>query len=105
MIDIPFPIIGQAILIREMRAEDIELLHDLETDTEVKRYVGGGTLTRPKQDWIEGMRRLRVTRGAHLPLIVTCKGTGQFVGRAALAAFGRYDDRRFEIQVIIAKQY
>jgi len=103
MIDISLPIIGKAIVIREMRDEDIELLYDLETDNEVKRYVGGGTLSRPKQDWIERMRQLRVTHDALLPLIVTCKATGKFVGRAAL---GHYDDiRRFEIQLIIAKQY
>jgi RimJ/RimL family protein N-acetyltransferase len=86
MIDISLPIIGKAIVIREMRDEDIELLYDLETDNEVKRYVGGGTLSRPRQDWIERMRQLRVTHDALLPLIVTCI-------------------RRFEIQVIIAKQY
>jgi len=64
MIDISLPIIGKAIVIREMRDEDIELLYDLETDNEVKRYVGGGTLSRPKQDWIERMRQLRVEYAA-----------------------------------------
>jgi RimJ/RimL family protein N-acetyltransferase len=110
MIDIPLPIIGKAILIREMRDQDIELLYDLETDNEVKRYVGGCTLSRPKHDWIVGMRQIRVTPtrsfrslDALLPLIVTCKATGKFAGRAALGHY--HDIRRFEIQVIIAKQY
>jgi RimJ/RimL family protein N-acetyltransferase len=41
MIDFPLPIIGTTIVIRAMREEDVEALYNLDTDEDVKRYVGG----------------------------------------------------------------
>jgi hypothetical protein len=103
MIDFSLPIIGTAIVIRAMREEDVEALYNLDTDKDVKRYVGGA-LTRPRQECVEGMRGFCTTPGAVLPLIVACKVTGNFVGRAVLSPEDT-DKQCFEIQVLLAKNY
>ena len=98
MIDFPLPIVGTKVLIRGMREQDIEPLYNLDTDEDVKRYLGGA-LTRPKHECIEGMRQLTV-----FPLIVTCEATDNFVGRAALSPEDT-EKQCFEIQVVLAKKY
>lgn len=103
MIEFPLPIIGATILIRAMQEQDIELVYNLDADEDVKRYVGGA-LTRPKEEWIERMRQLSTSQVATLPLIIACKDTGDFVGRAALSSTD-FDKQRFEIQVLLARNY
>jgi hypothetical protein len=72
MIDALLPIVGTKVLIRKLNEKDLESLYALEIDDDVKRYVGG-PVTRPQQEWIEGMTGLCSTPYAVLPLIVKYK--------------------------------
>jgi ribosomal-protein-alanine N-acetyltransferase len=79
-------------------------LYALDVDEEVKRYVGG-PLTRPREEWMEGMRRLIANpEAAALPLVVISKATRGFAGRASLSP--KDGERKcWEIQVLIARKY
>jgi RimJ/RimL family protein N-acetyltransferase len=104
MPDFLLPIEGEKVLIRKSYKKDLELLYALDVDEDVKRYVGG-PVTRPRQEWIEGMQRLFAQPPtAALPLVVISKATGGFAGRASLSpkdTTGQY----WEIQVLIARKY
>jgi [ribosomal protein S5]-alanine N-acetyltransferase len=101
MIDSLLPIMGTRVLIRKLDNEDLNQLYELESDQHVKHY-GGGPVTRSRQEWIEGMAGLCSSPYAALPLVITCKATGNFAGRASLSLL---DKRCWEIQVLVAKKY
>ena len=107
-IDSLLPIMGPRVLIRGLSTEDLEALYELEIDEDVKQYVGG-PVTRPRQEWIDVMAELCSSPFAILPLIIACKLTGEFVGRASLSfaslALKNKEERCWEIQVLIAKKY
>lgn len=100
---VPLPIAGTNTVIRELHADDLEMIYALDTDPDVKRYVGG-PLAKSREDWIAGMRRLIAQPGANLPIVVTIKSTGDFAGRASLHPQDERGNCR-EIQVLIAKRY
>jgi [ribosomal protein S5]-alanine N-acetyltransferase len=108
MIDSLLPITGTRVLIRKLNNEDLNQLYELESDQHVKHYVGG-PVTRSRQEWIEGMAGLCSSPYAALPLVITCKATGNFAGRASLslASLSLKDKKEqcWEIQVLIAKKY
>lgn len=98
------PIAGRKVSIRQPNESDLDAWYDLETDKDVKHYVGGPSRY-SRNEWIEGMRkRLNNNQDSTLPLIVTYKSTGEFVGRAALFPMEGEGQPR-EIQVLIAKKY
>lgn len=99
MIDLPLPIVGTKVLIRNLDPEDPQSLYELEIDEDVKRYVGG-PLTTSRQDWIERTKR----PDAVLPLIVTWKTTGDIVGRASLSRVAPFS-QSWKIQALIVKKY
>jgi [ribosomal protein S5]-alanine N-acetyltransferase len=96
------PLIGKRITVRAAVVEDLEDWYQLESDKDVKRYVGG-PVTQSRDDWISGMRRA-IDRGGLLSHVVAVKPTGTFAGRARLT---QYDacSLDWEIQVLIAKSY
>jgi [ribosomal protein S5]-alanine N-acetyltransferase len=103
MPDLPLPIVGTNVVVRKLYKKDLRKLYELEVDKEVKRYVGG-PIIRPRQEWIEGMRRLFENPEAILPLTIFNKATGDFVGRATL--YPKDEERqRWEMQIVIAKRY
>jgi [ribosomal protein S5]-alanine N-acetyltransferase len=97
-----FPMTGPHIEVRKLRKHDIPKLYDLETDPDVKRYVGG-VVKRPKEEWVTGMR-LRMQRPSDvLPFAIIDKAAGDFVGRATISP--KDCDGSWEIQILIAKRY
>ena len=104
MIEFMPPIAGRKVSIRQPNESDLDAWYDLETDRDVKRYAGGPSRY-SRDEWIEGMKkRLNNSQDSTLPLIVTYKSTGEFVGRAALFPVEGEGQPR-EIQVLISKQY
>jgi RimJ/RimL family protein N-acetyltransferase len=103
MIDSLLPIMGTRVLIRKLNKEDLKPLYELEIDKDVKRYVGG-PVTKSQQESIEGKTELCSRQIAVLPLIITCKATGDFAGRASLSPQSM-EEGCWEIQVLIAKKY
>ena len=97
-----FPLMGSNIVIRKLYKRDIPKLYDLETDPDVKRYVGG-VVKRPKDEWVAGMRQLTKSSLAVLPFTILYRETGDFVGRATI--FEKDGDNSWEIQILIAKRY
>ena len=90
---------GIHIQIRPLSNNDLRPLYDLETDEDVKRYVGGPVRT-PRDEWIAAMSS---TLGRLQPtLAIAEKATGHFVGRASLS---QNSSDEWEVQVLIAKQY
>ena len=96
--NIPLPIIGENVIIRTLCEFDLDELYALETDTAVKAFLGG-PVTRPREVWIEGMRKLLDQQYA-----VTSKCTREFAGCASLTVPG-LPGKESEIRVLIAKSY
>jgi RimJ/RimL family protein N-acetyltransferase len=100
MIDFKLPIIGTKVLIRELNEKDLESLYPLEIDPDVKRYLKG-PVNSLKEDWIKKAKQLCKTRKT---LIVECKATGEFAGRAALWPY-LAQITALEIQAVVAQKY
>ncbi|MDE2162487.1 MAG: GNAT family N-acetyltransferase [Alphaproteobacteria bacterium] len=103
MIDISLPILGTNILIRELKAGDLEALYDLEVEPCVKCYLGG-PVKKSRSEWIESMTRGLSNPMFVLPFIVATKDTAEFVGRAHLTKTDN-DHPYPEMQVVIAKRH
>jgi RimJ/RimL family protein N-acetyltransferase len=99
---VPLPIVGTKVMIRKLLKKDLGSLYTLEADKDVKRYVGG-PVTKPREEWVEEMRRKFARPLAILPLTVISKSTGRFAGRATLVPDAW--KTCWEIQVLIAKMY
>ena len=92
---------GQNIQIRPLAANDLEPLYELETDEDVKRYVGG-PVRMPRDRWITAMSR---TLGPLQPVLaVVDNATRHFAGRASLSQ-NASSPTEWEVQVLIAKRY
>lgn len=98
-----FPLTGSNILIRKLYKRDIPQLYDLETDPNVKRYVGG-IVKRPKDEWVAGMRRQTPSSLPILHLAILDIHKTDFVGRATIYPKD-LNDGSWEIQILIAKRY
>jgi ribosomal-protein-alanine N-acetyltransferase len=98
MAGLPLPIIGERVIVRSMSENDLPQFYALHADEAVKRYVGGSE-TRPREQWIAGMRK-------HLDqsLALTVKSTGDFVGSATLTLPG-LPSSDSELRVLIARPY
>jgi ribosomal-protein-alanine N-acetyltransferase len=103
MADFKLPLEGERVIVRKLYKRDIEALFDLDSDGEVKRYVGG-PVTKPRQEWIDGMRQLVGRRNAVVPLCVADKKTNEFIGRTSLT-IKDMDEQCWEIQVLMGKKY
>lgn len=102
------PIHSDRLLIRHLEERDFEDLYALETDAEVKRYVGGPVL-RPRDECVSLMR---LKLGSETcPLSIVMNEDASFVGRALLAKTRLTITSRplweieWEIQVLIARKY
>jgi [ribosomal protein S5]-alanine N-acetyltransferase len=99
------PIHSERLVIRRLEERDLENLYALETDRNVKRYVGG-PVKYTKDEFIS--RGLRAGDG---PLIIELNEDGSFAGRASLAKTDLVTTSRpwgeieWEIQVLIARKY
>jgi ribosomal-protein-alanine N-acetyltransferase len=91
------------VVIRKLYKKDVKQLYTLETDKDIKRFVGG-PIKRERDEWIAGMRQLIGNRQAILPLSIIHKDSGEFVGRASLF-LKDLDEPCWEIQILIAKKY
>jgi RimJ/RimL family protein N-acetyltransferase len=90
------PIVGQRLTIRTPLQGDLEAWYQLEVDPDVKRYVGG-PVTRPRNEWIAGMRKqLQSWTGQ---LAVEVRSSRAFAGRA------RLDTLHWELQVLIGRTF
>jgi len=98
MVGLPLPIVGERVIVRSMSENDLPQYYALHADEAVMRYIGGAE-TRPREEWIAGMRK-------HLdqPLALTVKSTGEFAGSATLTLPGlpSYDS---ELRVLMAQPY
>jgi ribosomal-protein-alanine N-acetyltransferase len=90
------PIVGPRITIRAPVEADLEEWYLLEADPEVKRYVRG-PVTRPREEWVTGMRGVLEAGTPHLA--VEDRASGLFAGRAALSMVD------WELQVLIARAH
>jgi [ribosomal protein S5]-alanine N-acetyltransferase len=102
----PLPIWGECVSVRRLEEHDLEGLYALETDADVKRYVGGPVL-RPRDEWVNCMRdRLGAE---NCTLAVELRKDGSFVGRASLAkTFLRTwqsVDIEWEMRILIARKF
>ncbi|MGA3342955.1 MAG: GNAT family N-acetyltransferase [Methylocella sp.] len=80
--NLSYPIRDKRVSIRSLGEGDLEDLYALETDVEVKRYLGG-PIQRPRDEWLN---LLRAKLGAeNCPLIIELNEDGSFVGRASFA--------------------
>jgi [ribosomal protein S5]-alanine N-acetyltransferase len=100
---IKLPLTGEKVIIRKLYKKDVEELYTLESDKEVKRYVGG-PVAKPREEWVEGMRQLIGNRQAVLPFSIIHQGTNEFAGRTSLI-LKDFDAKCWEIQILIAKKY
>lgn len=96
-------------MIRRLEERDLEPLYELDSDQEVKRYVGG-SVQLPRDQWIGRMREKLGTGSC--PLAISLRQDASFVGRASLCEIGfapnppdRVRDRECELQILIARNY
>jgi RimJ/RimL family protein N-acetyltransferase len=101
-IDLGLPIVGARLTIRAATEQDLEDWYVLETDPDVKRYVGG-QVTRSRDEWLAGMRGW-IQRREMLHAVVAVNSSGAFAGRALLSRNDPNSKER-ELQVLIAKAY
>ena len=78
---ITLPAIGQNVRIRALEAHDVPALYDIESDQEVKRYLGGAVVAQ-RDEWIAKMRRLCPNT---ITLAIQDIFTGSLIGRASIA--------------------
>src|SRR5215472_16484571 len=100
--DLQLPIVGARLTIRAGTEQDLEDWYLLETDPDVKRYVGGPA-TRPRDEWLSGMRGW-IQRREMLHAVVAVNPSGAFAGRALLSRNDPNSNER-ELQVLIAKTH
>ena len=100
--DLQLPIVGAWLTIRAGTEQDLEDWYLLETDPDVKRYVGGPA-TRPRDEWLSGMRGW-IQRREMLHAVVAVNASGAFAGRALLSRNDPNSNER-ELQVLIAKTH
>jgi RimJ/RimL family protein N-acetyltransferase len=80
--NLSLPIHSERVLIRCLEDRDPQDLYTLETDPDVKRYVGGPE-QRPRDEWISLMR---AKLGADsCPLAIVLNQDASFVGRTLVA--------------------
>lgn len=92
---------GQHIQIRPLANRDMGQLYELETDEDVKRYVGG-PVRMPRDQWIAAMRS---SLGPLQPTLAVIENTtGHFAGRASLSQITS-SPTEWEVQVLISKRY
>ena len=102
MRDLALPLIGRAITIREPRVGDLDAWYELETDADVKRYVGGPVVL-PKHEWISAMGS-RVETGELPTCVIALSTNGTFSGRVRLGQYSLLPTE-LEIQILIAKAH
>jgi RimJ/RimL family protein N-acetyltransferase len=100
--DLRLPIVGARLTIRAGTEQDLEDWYLLETDPDVKRYVGG-PVTRPRDQWLAGIRGW-IQRREMLHAVVAVNASGAFAGRALLSRNDPNSKER-ELQVLIAKTH
>ncbi len=107
MNDLSLPIRGERVSIRHLEEHDLANWYALETDPEVKRYIGGAVRYSVDEFISHGHEILRAGAG---PLIIELNEDRSFVGKASLAKnalkttsqpLGKYE---WEIQVLIARK-
>lgn len=111
MNDLALPIRGERVSIRRLDERDLENLYALETDPDVKRYVGG-PVRRSRDEWLSLMRdKLGAETCA---FAIALNEDGSFVGRASLgmscrattsSGSGYQIESEIEIQVLIARRF
>ncbi|MFZ3328122.1 MAG: GNAT family N-acetyltransferase [Methylocella sp.] len=108
MNDLSLPIRGERVSIRRLEERDFEDLYALDTDPDVKRYVGG-PVQRPRDECISLMRAIL---GAETcPLAIVLNEDARYVGRALLAMTRLTTTSQplwkieWEVQVLIARKY
>jgi [ribosomal protein S5]-alanine N-acetyltransferase len=107
--DLSLPIRGERVSIRRLEERYFEDLYALETDPDVKRYVGG-PVQRPRDECIRLMQSIL---GAETcPLVIELNEDGSFVGSASLARTflattspGAVWPNEWEIKVLIARKF
>jgi len=101
---LPLPVVGPHVVIRKIQKKDLGPFYTLETDEDVKRYVGG-PVRMPRQEWIAKMDKVRKQGGKLTPLAVAAKATGAFAGRARTYRALEIAQTCWEVEVLIAKKY
>jgi RimJ/RimL family protein N-acetyltransferase len=88
--------------LRRLVERDLDALYDLESDEELKQYVGGA-VREPRENWTAKMRLLLDSTCSYA---LIDRQTGKFAGRVSL---GNTDDIRKpeerELQVILARDF
>jgi ribosomal-protein-alanine N-acetyltransferase len=100
--DMRLPKIGANITIRRLEERDLTELYALESDPEVKRFMGG-PVPKPSDQWIAGMREILPVCGV-LSILATDK-----LRLAGIATLGHYmadtSTRCRELTILIAKAF
>ncbi|MCX6929090.1 MAG: GNAT family N-acetyltransferase [Verrucomicrobia bacterium] len=94
------PKYGQSVVVRCLEKGDLNELYTIESDPEVKRYMGGPVRT-PREEWIRGMESQLFMC---ITLAVLAKDNLGFAGRASVGTYGHSEVDR-EIQIALAKKY
>jgi [ribosomal protein S5]-alanine N-acetyltransferase len=108
MNDLSLPIRGERVSIRHLEEHDLANWYALETDPEVKHYVGGAVRYSVDEFISHGHETLTAGAG---PLIIELNEDGSFVGKASLAKNALkttsqpLGKNEWEIQVLIARKY
>lgn len=96
-------------LIQRLQRRHLEPLYELESDSDVKRYVGG-PVRRPRDEWLH--RAQEMLGAESCPLAILLGQDESFVGRASLDKIGfapsppdRVRDRECELEILIARNY
>lgn len=90
------------VVVRCLERKDLDELYTIESDPEVKRFLGGPVLT-SREEWIRGMESNLAQCGT---LAVLAKQDLQFAGRAAIKFYSlRAGLEAREIEVVISKDY
>jgi RimJ/RimL family protein N-acetyltransferase len=98
MADLPLPIVGEKVVIRNSTEGDLHLLYALETDENVKYYLGGPS-KHGCDEWIAGMGKC-----LDKLFVVTVRSTGDFAGSASLKP-PDFLTNEPELRVLIKRRY
>jgi RimJ/RimL family protein N-acetyltransferase len=99
------PKIGTNVIIRPLEERDVTEMYALESDSEVKRFIGG-PVRKTSDQWIPGMRSILPTCGV---LAVVAKAEACFAGFATICHYlrgtGLPTNRDQELTILVAKSF
>lgn len=86
--------------LRPFQEDDLSALYEIESDSHVKQYVGGG-VKKQRADWIAAAATSVLSSDAQFA--IECLSTGALVGRVTLGHFTAATTR--EVQIILARAF